>query len=432
MHPKLLIVGTVPYNRQLSSRAFESYFKNWEKENLAQIFSNPKEPIKGHCGTLYQITDKRMLDRYFKSKIDTGVVYNYNELKDSIKQNTIPSRNIYSKLYGIGSRKSPLIYLLRKILWKKKYWCTEKLNTWLNSFNPECVFLAFSDDFFILDIALFVAERFNIPIVSCIGDDYYFNEHQSLSPLYHIYKKQYKLLVDKVLKHGGSAAYIGDKIRDKYNEEFSLNGKTVYLSSELSRHEYRPINTEAPFVSYCGNIRLGRAESLCYIASAFGKINKTYMIDVYSNETEDSFCRKLKEHPNIRYHGSIPYEEVKNVMERSDILLIVEGFEKKDVEITRYSLSTKVADSLAIGGAVLTLGSIECGAIEYMHQINCGPVCTSVNCLESEIRNLLFNQKYQRENYDRSIMVTNMNHSLAKSNKVFESIVVEAINNYKK
>ena len=148
MHPKLLIVGTVPYNRQLSSRAFESYFKNWEKENLAQIFSNPKEPIKGHCGTLYQITDKRMLDRYFKSKIDTGVVYNYNELKDSIKQNTIPSRNIYSKLYGIGSRKSPSIYLLRKILWKKKYWCTEKLNTWLDSFNPECVFLAFSDDFF--------------------------------------------------------------------------------------------------------------------------------------------------------------------------------------------------------------------------------------------------------------------------------------------
>ena len=68
--------------------------------------------------------------------------------------------------------------------------------------------------------------------------------------------------------------------------------------------------------------------TLCYIASAFGKINKTYMIDVYSNETEDSFCRKLKEHPNIRYHGSIPYEEVKNVMERSDILLIVEGTAK--------------------------------------------------------------------------------------------------------
>ena len=74
MHPKLLIVGTVPYNRQLSSRAFESYFKNWEKENLAQIFSNPKEPIKGHCGTLYQITDKRMLDRYFKSITNSKIV----------------------------------------------------------------------------------------------------------------------------------------------------------------------------------------------------------------------------------------------------------------------------------------------------------------------------------------------------------------------
>lgn len=50
MHPKLLIVGTVPYNRQLSSRAFESYFKNWEKENLAQIFPILKNLLKVIAG----------------------------------------------------------------------------------------------------------------------------------------------------------------------------------------------------------------------------------------------------------------------------------------------------------------------------------------------------------------------------------------------
>ena len=74
MHQKILIVGTVPYNRQMSSRAFESYFSNWEKENLAQIFSNPNDPVQGHCGTFFQITDKRMLIRRLK-KMDTGVIY---------------------------------------------------------------------------------------------------------------------------------------------------------------------------------------------------------------------------------------------------------------------------------------------------------------------------------------------------------------------
>lgn len=46
MKPKVLIVGTVPYNRNLTSRAFESYFSGWEHERLAQIFSNEKVPGK--------------------------------------------------------------------------------------------------------------------------------------------------------------------------------------------------------------------------------------------------------------------------------------------------------------------------------------------------------------------------------------------------
>ena len=44
-HPRLLIVGTIPYNTKDSSRAFEAYFHNWEKENIAQIFSDPKTPV---------------------------------------------------------------------------------------------------------------------------------------------------------------------------------------------------------------------------------------------------------------------------------------------------------------------------------------------------------------------------------------------------
>ena len=42
MHPRVLIVGTVPYNRKSTSRAFDAYFHYWEKENIAQIFSNTK------------------------------------------------------------------------------------------------------------------------------------------------------------------------------------------------------------------------------------------------------------------------------------------------------------------------------------------------------------------------------------------------------
>ena len=139
--------------------------------------------------------------------------------------------------------------LLRRWLWSKKYWCTEELNQWLDDFKPECVFLSLSNDFFIQDIAIYVAERFDIPVIISIGDDYYFNYMKSLSPMYHWYKLSYRNALRKVFARSQRAIYISDKIRDKYNAEFHLYGKTVYLTSEVQRKPFRPIAKDHPVIS---------------------------------------------------------------------------------------------------------------------------------------------------------------------------------------
>ena len=231
----------------MTSRAFDAYFHNWEKENIRQIFSNTKTPVKGHCGSLYQITDQYLLKKRLGKINEIGKIFNYNELPDDWQNNDLEVSNAFvDKLYKIGSRDTSIKHLARKWLWKKKYWNTEKLNNWLDEFKPECVFLAFSDDFFIPEIAVYVAEKYNIPIMSCIGDDYYFNDRFSLSPFYRIYRKKYKAFIRNVFKHKGSAFYISDKIRDKYNSEFGLNGETIYLTSDIERREFKEIDKENP------------------------------------------------------------------------------------------------------------------------------------------------------------------------------------------
>ena len=131
MHKRLLIIGTVPYDKQMTSRAFDSYFHNWEKENLAQIFSNQQEPLKGHCGTLFQITDKMMLKRRVKKNENTGIIYYYKNLKKERKIGNVQGNNgIIDKLYSLGKRKFPLNYLLRGILWKKKYCAEERCRSY--------------------------------------------------------------------------------------------------------------------------------------------------------------------------------------------------------------------------------------------------------------------------------------------------------------
>lgn len=427
-YPRVLIVGTVPYNKKSTSRAFESYFSGWDRECLAQIFSNTKKPVKGHCSTLFQITDKRMLKRRFTKKINTGMVYDYRDLDDEWVDNSLEvGAKIYTNMYKLGSRRTPMTHLLRKIIWKKKYWCTDTLNRWLEKINPECVFLSFSDDFFIPEIALYAAEKFNIPIVSSIGDDYYFNTRFSLSPAYHIYKKKYRRLIERVFRHSGSAIYIGDKIRDRYNGVFGLRGETVYLTSEVKRREFKAIDRENPLICYFGNIGAGRNNSLNDIGHALGKINPNYMLNVFSNESDEKNIAVLRENPNVKYRGSISYAEVQRLNTESDIVVLVEGFSKKDIDKTRYSLSTKAADSLSSGSNILVYGSGDCGLIEYMDSTHAAAVCTNPNTLEQTISNFINDVDYQRKNYETAIHISKENHTLANSTRIFLGVINRVI-----
>lgn len=429
--PKVLIVGTVPYNKKSTSRAFESYFHGWDRERLAQVFSNTRTPVKGHCGSLYQITDQRLVKRRFDKCIKVGKRYEYEELPDEWLDNDLElGSSVFGKLYAFGSRSSHITHLMRKFVWRERYWHTDDLDAWLDGFKPDCVFLAFSNDYFILEIALYVAEKYDIPIVSAIGDDYYFEERKTLSPLYWLYKRTYRSLVRRVFEHGGSAVYIGNKIRDKYNSAFGLRGETVYLTSEADRRPFRPIDVECPVIRYFGNIRLGRNQSLLELGKVLGRVNSNYRLEVYSNETDQKQYQMLVDEPAVDFMGSVPYKTVLDKTLESDVLVVVEGFNKRDVNITRYSLSTKVADALASGVMVVGYGSSECGAIEYLAETGCCCVANSAVDLQGKIERLFGDVELQRRLYKASGEVVRMNHTLENSNAVFRGVVERAIEGY--
>ncbi len=408
---KILIVGTVPYNERSSSRAFEAYFHGYHKDRLVQVFSNPKTPVSGHCGQLFQITDQRMLQRWFSSGVQTGKVWRDEELpREWVDAVPEVDNALMAKLYRCGSRKFALNHLLRGLLWRKKYWCTPELMAWMDDFAPECVFLAFSDDFFIPQIALFAAERYDIPIVSCIGDDYYFNDRFSVSPFYHLYRSAYKKLIRRVFAHGGSAIYISDKIKQKYNQAFDLDGQTVYLTSHLTRRDFLQ-RTETPGFYYFGNIGLGRYRSLYAIGMAMQKTCPDGILYVYSDqhlpEAEKLFARCA----NIRLCPAVPYSQLEKLVMNGDIFVIVEGFAAEDINATRYSLSTKAADALACGCRIFVYGPEEAGVVEYMASTGAATVCTEEKQLEGSLLEL-FDENLQYQYYCRAQQVTRKHHNI--------------------
>ena len=429
MKYKVLIIGTVPYRKDSPARALDSFFHFWPKENLIQFFSDRNAPLKGHCSSLFQITDSELLKRRFKKK-SVGTVFFYDNLdieKNQIKQND-KKNNFLSFLYKIGKKRTPLTHLIRKKVWKKKYWLTEDLINWVDDFKPNCIFLCISDDFFIQDVGLFFANKYNIPIVCQIDDDYIFDRKFSINPFYHIYKSLYEKQIQEIMNLNTTAVYICNKIRDAYNNKYNISGETIYLSSEIKRRPFKPVDVVNPLIVYFGSIRLDRYKSLIDIADALREINSNYFLVIYSGETDSKFVGPLQSHPNIIYKGAIPYSEVKEIIFNSDVLIVTEGFSKFAIRSTRFSLSTKISDAITSGTNVFAYGPKESGAIDYLVETNAAMVCSAKSELRKQIKLLVHDINLQKKFYSNSERVLS-SHTVENSSRQYEKLITNIIEN---
>lgn len=378
--PRILIVGTQPYNKMVQSRAFDSYFRNWPKEKLAQVFSDSRDPVKGHCGTLYQITDKRLL-KSRTNHSDPGRVFAYDTLHDGWTK--------VSASHKAPKKKTPLLRLLRKIVWKRRLWATKRFDEWLDAFKPEAVFLSFSQDFFIFDLAFYVASRFGIPIIASSADDYIFDGHFSLNPFYWIYRSLYMKTIKRLLKAKASWIFESPRIQEKYVKEFGVHSQIQYIGTDLDGELLSHPSKDIESFCYFGNLEFNRFDSICDVADAARAIKPSARINVYSKDCDSVSKWAKKRHPNIILHGQVPYDEVVRLSNEADVLLIVEGFKKRDVKAVRYSLSTKVADCLKTGRFVLAYGDKETGALDFLLANQCAITATSKKELQNKLCQLL-------------------------------------------
>ena len=348
--PRILIIGTTPYNPNESSRALDTYFHNWPKDKLRMIFSNSNIPQKWNYSSLYQITDYDVLNVLRKKNTEAGRVLNDEDLPDSSVKNTDDPLVKHKK-------KTILRYYLRKLLWKRKRWTSDRLLKWVDDFNPQIVYICFSDDYFILDIAYFFAQKYKIPVISQIGDDYYFKKSNLfLKP----YLLSYKKLFKSIMSSEGFGVYISSKLADKYNKCFRMQGVPFYLSSSVGF-----ANNDIKYeFNYFGKLNLGRYKSLCILGDALKAIDDKYCINIYSSDSDKKVVKALMKH-NCVYNGEISYLDVRNKMNSGSFNIVSSGFNKKDIEASRYSLSTKVSDSLMSSGPIVVIGGVGDGAVDF-------------------------------------------------------------------
>ena len=155
---KILIVanGAIS-NIDSNGRTIARLFDCFSKEEKAQFYTYG-DPDYSQCISFYKVSDNDVLNSVIKlRKIDGREVYKKIENQISEKP---------------ALKKTPLILILREFLWKLGLWRNKYLKQWIDSINPNCIFLYLGDNYFTIDLAIWISKIKSIPIIVYSTEEY--------------------------------------------------------------------------------------------------------------------------------------------------------------------------------------------------------------------------------------------------------------------
>ena len=422
----LIFSHNVFSNSNNMGKTLAGYFQYFNAEDIAQFYIHSEIPTLNLCKNYYRITDKEMISSIFKRQ--SGKIFKEVDIHTKSNQSRTDT-GLTAKLYQKSRARTPLIYLMRNLWWSLGAWNTKKFNQWVDEFKPDCIFFASGDYAFMYKIALKTAKKRNIPLIVSCMDDYYFynrNKNKFLGKLAHrLFMKQVK----KTMNYTSAIFTICDTMTADYANLFHKPCYTIHTASTLKE----PLCMEKKNkISYIGNLGLGREKQLLTIAKALQTVeleNCPKYIDVYSGETRPEILKQLTEENGIRFHGKISPEEVLQIMGESLAVIHTESFDAEMRKRVKYSVSTKIADSLASGTPLLAYGPEEVASMQHLISHNAAFCAIDASELKNTLTSLLTNSAMRKEVLQSALALAKSKHIKSHAKALIESVFCNAMQN---
>ncbi|MDD3362074.1 MAG: hypothetical protein PHW34_10425 [Hespellia sp.] len=329
-------------------------------------------------------------------------------------------KNEKRKIDKIHQKSNHLIYLLHEMIWMNKLWLNCNFKAFVSENNPDILFAFAASPFILWPLIKYLTKNTQCKIVLLVADEVYGNYNRL--PFYRRgYLKKYlkNCIVTADRMYG-----ISDEMSELYHNTFGISIRTLYkgcdLSCELKTEESHPLK-----MVYAGNLLWGRDKTLGALAKVLENINKEEIKVVLEIYTGTTVTKELSERLNIsnssKIMGSRSYEEIKQIMHMADITIHVESFNEKQIQLVKYSFSTKIIDCLQSGSCVLGIGPSGIASIEYLKKINGAHVIDDLSMLSNAVtelvkhpQNLLQDAKFIRKYALRNHEITAVQEKLRK------------------
>lgn len=396
-------------------KTLSAYFSGWAKDDIAQLYVHAETPTGEVCENYYRITDKDAIKSIITRRC--GTIYTGAAQPDISAQNR---SRVTAALYQKGKSRTPAIYIARDLWWKLSAWKSKKLLDWVDGFDPDVIFLASGDYGFIYRIALELAKYKNIPLaVSCMDDYYFYNKNKNrfLGKTVH---RGFLKQVRKTMDYASCIFSICEKMSADYGRLFGKPCHTLHTPSTVKSGRGFDKKTG---ISYMGNLGFKRNEQLVKLGKALKSIdcpNKPEYIDVYSMETREELLKDLNLSNGIMFHGGIPPQQVPEVMGKSMAVIHTESFDKDARKAVLYSVSTKIADSLASGTCILAYGPAEVASMEYLQSNRAAFCITDDEQLEAALIRFLTDEALREQIADNALALARKNHDGANNRRLIK------------
>lgn len=408
---KVLVISNNCFSPSNSNgRTLGNLFYGWPKENLAQFCLIAQDPAWDVCDNYYCLEDRTMLAafKHFKKAVGRKL----QTPSETVGHN---AKTIETQRKNIGKKTLPKV-MLRELVWAFNRWKSNDFEKWVDNFNPDVVVLQFGDSSFMIDIALGIAHSRNIPLVVYNTEGYYFFPRnwyfKSMLDgiLFPIYRHFYQNKVRKLMAYASHSVYLNDKLQNDYDREFGGKSSVIYNSSGLHNSSAPAFDNDMPRISYLGNLGLDRDSALVEVGEVLYSIDSRYHIDVYGN-ADEKIAKTLNGAKGVVFHGCISYENVKEVIENSDILFHVEserGYKERQLQ---YAFSGKIADSVSSGKCFVLYAPKELACSKYIIETGAGWFADNKAKLKQVIVNIMNNAKERNAVLERAKVVAEQNHS---------------------
>jgi len=428
-YPKLLVISHNAFSMTSNNgKTFSSIFGGWPKERIAQLFFQNEVPDFTVCDTFYYITDEEMISKS-KQNIGSQIFQNTIEL---IKKSNSPIHNY--------ARKKPLsiFSFARNIVWSTNRWKNDKLKDWIYKFKPEAIFFVGGETTFSYKITNFISQELNIPVFLYYTDDY-ITPIKTLDLFWWINYLWLKNSLNNLLPKVNSIFVIGEEMKREYSSK--LQKKCIPIMNAIDVQEYigrsNEINTnnESIRLAYFGGLHLNRWQTLLAIAESIEKINTekhiNMSINIYTGTILDgNIIQKFAQYSCVRFKGTVTEKEIIDEMQKFELLIHVESFDKQMISKTRLSISTKIPEYLASGRVILGVGPNELSSIKYLNSLGCTYIIDSLDkgYIKDKLENIILNKNEFTNLAQKGVQIAQANHSIGNNRKIIKQSIVNGIN----